>query len=273
MDASSTSSSPPTSSSSSDAPPTWRPRAPEVASAYVHLPFCRRRCFYCDFAIQVVGDGADASDRVRAGMAAYVDRVCAEIERTPEGNFEEVAADGEDGDASMRVESSVNGASSKDAPRRFWRPRRVPLRTVFFGGGTPSMVPPALVGKILETLEERFGIDEEAEISLEMDPGTFDAAKLGAYVALGVNRVSLGVQSFDPDVLRTAGRAHTVEDAIAAIAAVKANMPGVKRWSLDLISGLPGLTPELWRRSLREAVAARPSHVSVYDLQVRDEDF
>lgn len=226
---------------SSDEP--WTPPAFEpVTSAYLHLPFCRRRCYYCDFAVSVVGDNVEG-DAVRRGMERYVDQLCREIERTP------------------LAPSSRRAAASAGAPP--------PLRTVFFGGGTPSLVPPDLLARVLAALDHRFGVHPDAEISMEMDPGTFDGDKLDAYVALGVNRVSLGVQSFDADVLASAGRAHTVEESRAAIAAVRA-CPGVRRWSLDLISGLPGLTPKLWRESLRETVAARPDHVSVYDLQVEE---
>ena len=221
----------------------WNPPAFEpVTSAYLHLPFCRRRCYYCDFAVSVVGDNVEG-DAVRRGMERYVDQLCREIERTP------------------LAPSSRRAAAVAGAPP--------PLRTVFFGGGTPSLVPPDLLARVLAALDHRFGVHPDAEISMEMDPGTFDGDALDAYVALGVNRVSLGVQSFDADVLASAGRAHTVEESRAAIAAVRA-CPGVRRWSLDLISGLPGLTPKLWRESLRETVAARPDHVSVYDLQVEE---
>ena len=102
-----------------------------------------------------------------------------------------------------------------------------------------------------------------------MDPGTFDAAKLRSYAELGVNRVSLGVQSFDDAVLRAAGRAHTAADARVAIETVRREAR-LRAWSLDLISGLPGLSLETWEDSLREAVDADVDHVSVYDLQVEE---
>ena len=231
-----------------------------MTSAYVHLPFCRRRCYYCDFAISVVGDGVE-SDAVRRGMEAYVDRVCREIRDTP-------------------LAPSTAAAAGND-----W-----PLRTVFFGGGTPSLVPPDLLRRIVDALRARFGLAPDAEVSMEMDPGTFDRAKLDGYLRSGVTRVSLGAQSFDADVLKLAGRAHTVQDSRAACAAVAealrdaqaredervdaASKPKDSRklfsWSLDLISGLPGLTRDAWRASLAEAVAFSPDHVSVYDLQIEE---
>ena len=239
----------------------WRPAPLEpVTSAYVHLPFCRRRCYYCDFAISVVGDGVE-SDAVRRGMEAYVDRVCREIRDTP-------------------LAPSTAAAAGND-----W-----PLRTVFFGGGTPSLVPPDLLRRIVDALRARFGLAPDAEVSMEMDPGTFDRAKLDGYLRSGVTRVSLGAQSFDADVLKLAGRAHTVQESRAACAAVAealrdaqaredervdaASKPTASKklfsWSLDLISGLPGLTRDAWRASLAEAVAFSPDHVSVYDLQIEE---
>ena len=237
-------------------PSAWRPAPLEpVTSAYVHLPFCRRRCYYCDFAISVVGDAVE-SDAVRQGMEAYVDRVCREIENTP---------------------FAPSTAAAGDAKE--W-----PLRTVFFGGGTPSLVPPDLLRRVVDALRARFGLAPDAEVSMEMDPGTFDRAKLDGYLRSGVTRVSLGAQSFDADVLKLAGRAHTVQESRAACAAVaealrdaqarEASKPKDSRklfsWSLDLISGLPGLTRDAWRASLAEAVAFSPDHVSVYDLQIEE---
>ena len=245
-------------------PSAWRPAPLEpVTSAYVHLPFCRRRCYYCDFAISVVGDAVE-SDAVRQGMEAYVDRVCREIRNTP-------------------FAPSTAAAAGND-----W-----PLRTVFFGGGTPSLVPPDLLRRVVDALRARFGLAPDAEVSMEMDPGTFDRAKLDGYLRSGVTRVSLGVQSFDADVLKLAGRAHTVQESRAACAAVAEALrdaqaredeahPGAASpspsstsrrafsWSLDLISGLPGLTRDAWRASLAEAVAFSPDHVSVYDLQIEE---
>ena len=213
----------------------WFPPSMEpVTSAYLHLPFCRRRCHYCDFAISLVGDDVE-SDVALQGMRRYVDFLIREIALTPStGDFDQA-----------------------------------PLRTVFFGGGTPSLLPPELLGRVIDALSERFGIDTDAEISMEMDPGTFDAEKLAHYVDLGVNRVSLGLQSFDAEVLRWAGRGHTLEQSRAAIKALRSNR-GVKRWSLDLISGMPGLTTKVWSDSLKEAIDVTPHHISIYDLQVEE---
>jgi coproporphyrinogen III oxidase-like Fe-S oxidoreductase len=119
----------------------WTPRAPlePVASAYVHLPFCRRRCYYCDFAVSVVGDAHETSDAVTRGMETYVETLSREIANTP-------------------------SAPSSRGRRR----HHPPLRTIFFGGGTPSLLPPALLRRVLDALRARFGIDADAEISMEV---------------------------------------------------------------------------------------------------------
>jgi oxygen-independent coproporphyrinogen-3 oxidase len=143
----------------------------------------------------------------------------------------------------------------------------VPLETVFFGGGTPSLVPPRLVATVLDALRARFGLSACPEVSIEMDPGTFDAAKLRELVGVGVNRVSLGVQAFQEDLLRACGRAHGLKEVHEAVGIVTA-CEGLQNWSMDLISSLPNQTEEMWEESLRCTVDARPTHVSVYDLQI-----
>ncbi|KIY99261.1 oxygen-independent coproporphyrinogenIII oxidase [Monoraphidium neglectum] len=147
-------------------------------------------------------------------------------------------------------------------------PDRQPLQTVYFGGGTPSLVPPHLLARILDALRRRYGLARGAEVSIEADPGTFDAGLLAEYKQLGFTRLSVGVQSFQEDLLQTCGRAHTLADARAALKAVAA--AGFQTWSLDLMSGLPGLTRAGWRDTLAEAVAAGAPHISVYDLQVEE---
>jgi oxygen-independent coproporphyrinogen-3 oxidase len=143
----------------------------------------------------------------------------------------------------------------------------VPLETIFFGGGTPSLVPPRLVAAVLDALRGRFGISACPEVSIEMDPGTFDAAKLRDLVGAGVNRVSLGVQAFQEGLLRACGRAHGLREVHEAVGIV-AGCEGLQNWSMDLISSLPNQTQEMWEESLRCTIDARPTHVSVYDLQI-----
>ncbi|PON85282.1 Coproporphyrinogen III oxidase, oxygen-independent related [Trema orientale] len=230
-------------SSFSQAPPTVRQNAStndrsgillqhqhSPTSAYVHLPFCRKRCHYCDFPIVALGSASSQTED-DPRMVNYINLLCREIMATK--------------------------AETKTGP---------PLETVFFGGGTPSLVPPRLVSSVLETLRSKFGLSSDAEMSMEMDPGTFDAVKLKELLDLGVNRVSLGVQAFQEELLKSCGRAHGLKEVYEAIEIV--GSCGVENWSMDLISSLPYQTPQMWEESLTLTVEAQPPHVSVYDLQV-----
>lgn len=129
-------------------------------------------------------------------------------------------------------------------------------------------MPPRLVSSILETLRLKFGLSSDAEISMEMDPGTFDAEKMKEMMDVGINRVSLGVQAFQEELLKACGRAHGLKEVYEAIEIVK--LCGVENWSIDLISSLPHQTPEMWEESLRLTIEGNPTHVSVYDLQVEE---
>ena len=205
--------------------PTLQPQA-AAPGLYAHLPFCRRRCFYCDFPVVVAGDDVK-EDRV----AHYITLLERELAAQP--------------------------PSSKK------------LETVYLGGGTPSLVDPRFIKQLLDAIHEKHGISRNAEITLECDPGTFDESKLQAYVDAGITRVSLGCQSFDDEALEAAGRAHRRCDALEAVDVVKRVNPR-DGWSLDLISGLPGTTPEGWMETLDEAYSLDPPHVSSYDLQVEE---
>ncbi|MBD2058817.1 coproporphyrinogen III oxidase [Oculatella sp. FACHB-28] len=195
-------------------------------AAYVHIPFCRRRCFYCDFPISVVGDRTQGENS--GAIAQYINGLNQEILTTP--SFEK------------------------------------PLQTVFFGGGTPSLLSVGQLEQILKVLDQQFGIASSAEISIEIDPGTFDLAQLKGYQAAGINRVSLGVQAFQPELLQACGRSHTADDVYTAVELI--HQANVSNFSLDLISGLPHQTLEQWQESLQQAIALHPTHLSVYDLIV-----
>ena len=165
-------------------------------SAYIHIPFCRRRCFYCDFPVFVVGDRqqGETSNTIQK----YVEVLLKEIE--------------------------ITWASDH------------PLETVFFGGGTPSLLSVNQLEKILDTLDRRFGIASDAEISIEIDPGTFDLQKLHGYSKI-INRVSLGIQAFQDELLSICGRSHNTKDIFTAVDLL--TQVGVSDFSIDLISGLP----------------------------------
>jgi oxygen-independent coproporphyrinogen-3 oxidase len=190
-----------------------------LVAAYVHVPFCRRVCPYCDFAV-VAG---------REDLAArYVDALVAEIEATP--------------------------------------PLNRPLDTVAFGGGTPSRLPAAAVARVLGALRSTHGIAAGAEISLEANPEDWTAALAGGLADAGVDRVSLGVQSFDGSVLEWLGRGHTSEQGAAAVA--DARRAGFRSVSVDLIFGSPVEDDASWRRSVATALDLEIDHLSCYALTV-----
>lgn len=212
-----------------------------VKSAYLHIPFCRRRCFYCDFPITVLGDRG--GDTYSNWQREYVDFICQEIVITSRSKSELVSAT-----------NTPKSVFLKDDE----------LETVFFGGGTPSLLALEGLEKILTTLQECFGISKTAEISLEIDPATFDLNKLKNYQKLGVNRVSLGVQSFQNNLLEKCGRTHQEKDIYESVEWIQ--QAGFDNWSLDLISGLPHQTMDDWLDSLQKAIALQPKHISCYDL-------
>ncbi|MEJ6483002.1 radical SAM family heme chaperone HemW [Nostoc punctiforme UO1] len=197
-----------------------------ASSAYVHIPFCRRRCFYCDFPVSVVGDRLRGE--TSGTISQYVEVLCKEIAITP--TFGQ------------------------------------PLKTIFFGGGTPSLLSTEQLQRIVGELEKHFGIASGAEISMEIDPGTFDLAHIAGYRSAGVNRVSLGVQAFQEELLQRAGRSHSVEDIFAAVELI--HQVEIPAFSLDLISGLPHQSLDQWQDSLTKAVELLPTHISIYDLTI-----
>jgi oxygen-independent coproporphyrinogen-3 oxidase len=138
--------------------------------------------------------------------------------------------------------------------------------TVFFGGGTPSLLSGAQLGGLLQAVHAAFAVEAGAEISIEANPGTLTAENAAAYRAHGVNRVSLGVQSLDDALLARCGRRHTGRDAIAAFELLRA--AGFDNLGIDLIHGLPGQSPVIWRRDLARAIELGPEHLSLYALSV-----
>jgi oxygen-independent coproporphyrinogen-3 oxidase len=151
-----------------------------------------------------------------------------------------------------------------------WREptQRMNVATVFLGGGTPSLLPPAEVERIMTGLRQRFRLADDAEVSFEANPGTVDRAYLQGLRSLGVNRLSLGLQSFHDDELAMLGRIHTAAQAREAYQT--ARRAGFDNVNLDLIYGLPRQTMAAWQYSVREAVALRPDHLSLYALTLEE---
>jgi oxygen-independent coproporphyrinogen-3 oxidase len=145
----------------------------------------------------------------------------------------------------------------------------IPLRSIYFGGGTPSLAPIETLDAILSAVRDGpFCLDPNAEITIEMDPGTFSLSKLKTIKKLGFNRVSLGVQSFDDTILESIGRCHRREDIFESISLLHQVYGDNVNYSIDLISGLPGVSLAKWVETLEMATSLSPSHLSIYDLQV-----
>jgi oxygen-independent coproporphyrinogen-3 oxidase len=138
--------------------------------------------------------------------------------------------------------------------------------TVFFGGGTPSLLDGGHLGRVLAAVRAAFVVGPDAEITIEANPGTLTAAKAADFLALGVNRVSLGVQSLDDALLARLGRRHTSREALDAYELLRA--AGFVNLGIDLIHGLPGQTPAIWRRDLAQAIGLGPEHLSLYALGI-----
>lgn len=194
---------------------------------YVHVPFCRVRCGYCDFntyTADQLGTGG--------GPDAWLDAVLAEI------------------DLAARV-------LGPDAP---------PVETVFFGGGTPTLLRPDQLASVLARIADRFGLAADAEVTTEANPETVGPAELARLRAGGINRLSLGMQSAVPHVLATLDRVHTPGRALQVVAEARA--AGFEQISLDLIYGTPGESAADWQASLDAVTSVGPEHVSAYALVI-----
>jgi oxygen-independent coproporphyrinogen-3 oxidase len=150
----------------------------------------------------------------------------------------------------------------------FPNPEEYRVSTVFFGGGTPSILPAEWIAELMELLTDRFDMDKDAEVTIECNPGTADAQKLAAYRRTGINRLSLGLQSADDRELALLGRIHTRADFERTYA--QAREAGFSDINVDLMSALPGQTTESWEQTLRFVLNLRPEHISAYSLIVEE---
>ena len=214
---------------------------------YVQVPFCQTKCTYCNFHTGVVS---------ATRFAPYAEAVCREIR----GHRELLKAAG--------VDWPERSGRRDDAPlqRRSETPGTdLIVDTVYFGGGTPSLLDPAHLQKILDAIRESFAT-QLAEVTLEADPETIEAEKASAWVRAGINRVSFGLQSFVDKELVAAGRMHRRADVYRAVPILRE--AGISNISFDLIAGLPHQTKESWWQSLEELKALGPEHVSIYLLEI-----
>jgi len=211
---------------------------------YVHVPFCERICPYCDFAVVAAPDlSADQETR-------YVDALLRELALR--------------GDAYRDLDAAVDARGPADPARAHAARRR--LASIYLGGGTPSLLHPESVARILAAIQAAFPSDGPVEISLEVNPSTLERSRLSEFRAVGVNRVSVGVQSFDDAVLKRLGRAHRAEEADRTLAACRA--AGFEAVSLDLILAAPAQRLADLEADLERALDFGPDHVSVYELTI-----
>jgi putative oxygen-independent coproporphyrinogen III oxidase len=203
---------------------------------YVHVPFCVSICPYCDFVVY--------AGRAARGPASQVTRFLAALE----------------------VELGLRA----DALDARWGPpgERPRLRSLYFGGGTPSLLSAETLTHLIEVVRRRFGIVDGAEVTLEANPGPAERGEPREMRRAGVTRLSIGAQSFDPVELQTLGRRHRPEDVAAAVAA--ARDAGIESVSLDLLYDVPGQTLASWSRSLDAVLQLAPDHLSLYALTLDD---
>ena len=187
---------------------------------YVHWPFCKSKCPYCDFNSHV-RDGVE-QDRWRAALLKELEH------------------------------------AAREAPGRR-------VETIFFGGGTPSLMEPATAGAVIERVKALWDTARDLEITLEANPTSVEAGRFAALAEAGVNRVSLGVQALDAASLRFLGREHSADEAIAALETARRHFA---RYSFDLIYGRPGQTVETWAAELEQALVLAGEHLSLYQLTI-----
>lgn len=193
---------------------------------YIHVPFCRSKCYYCDFCSRTRAD--------ESTLELYTKRLCDDIKT-----------------AALRLGDRCPQAD-----------------TVYFGGGTPTLLSAAQLERIIDTVERNFGITPGAEITSEANPKTVDGEKLKNMLASGINRLSIGVQSIHDSELRNLGRNHNFGETLETLAL--ARKVGFDNISVDLMYGIPSQTRELFQRSVRGIAMLKPEHISSYCLTIED---
>jgi oxygen-independent coproporphyrinogen III oxidase len=219
----------------------------EKLGIYVQVPFCQTKCTYCNFHTGVVA---------AARFAPYAEAVCWEIREHREAlGAAGIDWSGRGGRGNAAPLQSAGEVSGLD----------LIVNTVYFGGGTPSLLDPLHLQEILDAVRKSFETDI-TEVTLEADPETIEAGKAAIWVAAGINRVSFGLQSFVDKELIAAGRMHRRADVYRAVPILRE--AGIRNINFDLIAGLPYQTKESWRQSLEELTELGPEHVSIYLLEI-----
>lgn len=201
---------------------------------YVHVPFCTVRCGYCDFNTYTAEELGPAGGAPGASRATYAQAAVAEVRRA----------------------------------RRVLGDRDLPVSTIFFGGGTPTLLSPEDLGSVVAAAAQEFGLAADVEVTTESNPDSVDASSLERLREVGINRVSFGMQSQVPHVLEVLDRTHDPRRVPAVVQWARA--AGIEQVSLDLIYGTPGESRADWATSVEAAVACEPDHVSAYSLIVED---
>ena len=203
-------------------------------SAYVHIPFCHRRCFYCDFVIIPLGNKIESLR----------------------------------GNGSQTIKEYLHYLHKEILSIK----HKYPLSTIYFGGGTPSILNPQYIHDLINLFKKNYGIDYGAEITMEIDPASFNRDDLYGFIDAGVNRFSLGAQSFNNQILKNAGRRHLGEDVEKSCRLLKESFDSgtIKSWSLDLIQNLPLSGEKEWLEDLKKTITFCPPHISIYDLTIED---
>lgn len=195
---------------------------------YIHIPFCVHKCIYCDFL------SAPADDAVKY---AYTKALINEIRNT--------------------ADKQINDNQTRDK-----------ITSIFFGGGTPSVLPDGCIADILMAVRDCFDIEDDAEITMECNPGTVNESRLSEYRAAGVNRLSFGLQSADNNELKMLGRIHTFEQFVESFRL--ARKAGFNNINVDLMSAIPGQTEATLENTFDKVMALQPEHISVYSLILED---
>lgn len=216
---------------------------------YIHIPFCIAKCKYCGFYSR---GGSTAREHKE-----YVDSLMEDIR-------EYGRVYGVNSQAGCEAKPRIGGEDKFEAGGQ----GLYTVDTIFIGGGTPTIIEPYLIDDILDGLRENFNISAGAEITIDSNPKTLTAEKLGIYREAGINRLSIGVQSFDAGILKTLGRKHTAEDAVKSFRL--ARQQGFDNINLDLMFAIPGHSMKLWEETLGQAISLGPEHISFYSLQIEE---